>query len=136
MERHRCPPKEGHSKGILWYEHLTDFSFIVHHLSSLNSPILSATIYLSLIQLEGEFTELEDYHKRSRNSDVLSGKRKQGQSKLSERDFEREKECGTCMEKSAKMVLPICGLNLDSVLPFLPWQPKENELCRFRGSHQ
>ncbi|KAF9677842.1 hypothetical protein SADUNF_Sadunf08G0149800 [Salix dunnii] len=98
--------------------------------------VYKAIIYLSLIQLEGEFTELEDYHKRSRNTDVLSGKREQGQRKLSERDFEREKECGTCMEKSAKMVLPICGLNLDSVLPFLPWQHKENELCRFRGSHQ
>ncbi|KAJ6721979.1 RING-H2 FINGER PROTEIN ATL47-LIKE [Salix viminalis] len=34
------------------------------------------------------------------------------QRKLSESDFERDEECGICMENSAKMVLPNCGHSL------------------------
>lgn len=92
-----------------------------------------AIIYPSLRQLEGEFIEVEDNHKRSSNTDVLSRKRMEGQRKLSESDFERDEECGICMENSAKMVLPNCGHSL-CISCFHDWNVRSQSCPFCRGS--
>uniref|UniRef100_A0A6N2MVW9 RING-type domain-containing protein n=1 Tax=Salix viminalis TaxID=40686 RepID=A0A6N2MVW9_SALVM len=92
-----------------------------------------AIIYPSLRQLEGEFIEVEDNHKRSRNTDVLSRKRMKDQRKLSESDFERDEECGICMENSAKMVLPNCGHSL-CISCFHDWNVRSQSCPFCRGS--
>ncbi|CAN6548805.1 unnamed protein product [Malus baccata var. baccata] len=69
-----------------------------------------AVIYPYLRQLEGEFNELEDNNnKRSRCTDVLGRKRMEDRRKHSDKDLERDDECGICMENCTKMVLPNCG---------------------------
>lgn len=78
----------------------------------MNSNILAAVIYPLLRQLEGEFIEVEDNHKTSRDTDVLGRNREEDRRKLSDIDIERDEECGICMENSAKMVLPNCGHSL------------------------
>lgn len=92
-----------------------------------------AIIYPSLRQLEGEFIEVEDNHKRSRNTDVLSRTRMKDQRKLSESDFERDEECGICMENSGKMVLPSCGHSL-CISCFHDWNVRSQSCPFCRGS--
>lgn len=78
--------------------------------------IIAAVIYPYLRQLEGEFNELEDNNnnnnynnKKSRCTDVLSRKKMEGWRKLSDKDQDRDDECGICMENCTRMVLPNCG---------------------------
>lgn len=111
--------KDSHSKGILWYVLLFMISYnnqsqimlalLFIFWLSLSGKTVSAVIYPSLRQLEGEFIELEDFNTRSQYQDVLSKKRGEYQRKLSGKNLERDDECGICMENCTKMVLPNCG---------------------------
>ncbi|XP_077227683.1 E3 ubiquitin-protein ligase AIRP2-like isoform X2 [Tasmannia lanceolata] len=67
-----------------------------------------AVIYPSLQQLEDEFTKLEDTKQRGRYVEIFSRKRLDERRKLSDKDLEREDECGICLEACTKMVLPNC----------------------------
>ncbi|KAF2307114.1 hypothetical protein GH714_024915 [Hevea brasiliensis] len=94
---------------------------------------LYSYIYPSLRLLEGEFIELEDNPKRSRGAEVLSRKRVEDKRKRSDKDFERDDECGICMEDSAKMVLPNCGHSL-CVSCFRDWNARSQSCPFCRGS--
>ncbi|KAG8640045.1 E3 ubiquitin-protein ligase AIRP2 isoform X2 [Manihot esculenta] len=92
-----------------------------------------ATIYPSLRLLEGEFIELEDISRRSRGSEVLSRKRVEDMRKQFDNEFERDHECGICMEDSAKMVLPNCGHSL-CISCFRDWNARSQSCPFCRGS--
>ncbi|KAJ4710934.1 RING finger protein [Melia azedarach] len=92
-----------------------------------------AVIYPSLRQLEGEFLELEDKNKRNRCSEVLSIKRAEERRKLSDKDLDRDDECGICMENCTKMVLPSCGHSL-CVNCFHDWNLRSQSCPFCRGS--
>lgn len=62
--------------------------------------------------LEGNLIESEEGKKRTRSSDILSRNRVDDKRKLLDDDFERDDECGICMEPGTKMVLPTCGHSL------------------------
>lgn len=68
----------------------------------------AAVIYPLLRQLGEEFIELE-YHKKGRCTEVSSRKRVEDRKMVSDKDLERDDECGICMECCTKMVLPNCG---------------------------
>ncbi|GAV75590.1 zf-C3HC4_3 domain-containing protein [Cephalotus follicularis] len=90
-------------------------------------------IYPSLRLLEGEFTELEDKSKRSHCTQVLSRKRVEDGRKLSDKELERDDECGICMENSTKMVLPNCGHFL-CISCFHDWNMRSQSCPFCRGS--
>ncbi|XP_068667277.1 E3 ubiquitin-protein ligase AIRP2-like [Aristolochia californica] len=68
-----------------------------------------AVIYPSLQQLEAELAELEDSKQKARSMEIISRKRVEERRKLSDKDTEREDECGICMEACSKIVLPNCN---------------------------
>ncbi|KAF9604087.1 hypothetical protein IFM89_002762 [Coptis chinensis] len=74
-------------------------------------PLLKVTvIFPYLKQLQGELTELGDSYKRSWHTDQINdNKAVEEKRELSDKDSDREHECGICMEACAKMVLPNCG---------------------------
>ncbi|CAL2231030.1 unnamed protein product [Prunus armeniaca] len=94
-----------------------------------------AVIYPYLRQLEGEFNELEDNNnhnynnKKSRCTDVLSRKKMEGWRKLSDKDQDRDDECGICMENCTKMVLPNCGHSM-CITCFHNWNAR-SQSCPF-----
>ncbi|BBG93968.1 RING/U-box superfamily protein [Prunus dulcis] len=75
---------------------------------------------VTLREFYGEFNELEDNNnhnynnKKSRCTDVLSRKKMEGWRKLSDKDQDRDDECGICMENCTKMVLPNCGHSMNA----------------------
>lgn len=85
-----------------------------------------AVIYPYLRQLEGEFNELEDNKNRSR-------KRMEDRKKLSDKDLEREDECGICMENYERMVLPNCGHSM-CITCFHDWNARSQSCPFCRGS--
>ncbi|CAK9172384.1 unnamed protein product [Ilex paraguariensis] len=93
-----------------------------------------AVIYPSLQQLEGDLMELmEDSKKRTRRSEILTRKRVEGKSKSSDKDPERDDECGICMENSTKMVLPNCGHSM-CINCFHDWNVRSQSCPFCRGS--
>ncbi|GMH26086.1 hypothetical protein Nepgr_027929 [Nepenthes gracilis] len=90
-------------------------------------------LFPSLRQLEGDLIESEECHKRNRCSEVLSRKRTEDKRKLSERDLERDDECGICMEICTKMVLPRCGHSL-CIRCFHDWNARSKSCPFCRGS--
>nr|XP_008353031.2 E3 ubiquitin-protein ligase AIRP2-like isoform X1 [Malus domestica] len=93
-----------------------------------------AVIYPYLRQLEGEFNELEDNNnKRSRCTDVLGRKRMEDRRKHSDKDLERDDECGICMENCTKMVLPNCGHSM-CITCFHDWNARSKSCPFCRGS--
>ncbi|KAG9446319.1 hypothetical protein H6P81_012447 [Aristolochia fimbriata] len=68
-----------------------------------------AVIYPLLQQLEAELVELEDPKQKARSMEMISRKRVEERRKLSDKDLEREDECGICMELCSKIVLPNCN---------------------------
>ncbi|ONK71195.1 uncharacterized protein A4U43_C04F5860 [Asparagus officinalis] len=68
-----------------------------------------AVIYPSLQQLESNLVEKEDWKEGRRFKEIISKKRVEDWRKLSDKDLEREDECGICMEICTKMVLPHCS---------------------------
>ncbi|RXH72213.1 hypothetical protein DVH24_033751 [Malus domestica] len=96
--------------------------------------IIAAVIYPYLRQLEGEFNELEDNNnKRSRCTDVLGRKRMEDRRKHSDKDLERDDECGICMENCTKMVLPNCGHSM-CITCFHDWNARSKSCPFCRGS--
>ncbi|KAJ8753916.1 hypothetical protein K2173_000170 [Erythroxylum novogranatense] len=68
-------------------------------------------IFPSLMQLQRGITDVEDRKQR----EICAKYRKKcemNKGKLSEIDFEREEECGICLEISTKVVLPNCSHSL------------------------
>ncbi|ESR51388.1 hypothetical protein CICLE_v10032536mg [Citrus x clementina] len=94
-----------------------------------------AIIYPSLRQLESEFSELEDNSKRDQCSEISSRKRVEERRKLSDKDLDRNDECGICMENCTKMVLPNCGHSL-CVNCFHDWNARSQSCPFCRGSLQ
>ncbi|KAH7515605.1 E3 ubiquitin-protein ligase AIRP2 [Ziziphus jujuba] len=92
-----------------------------------------AVIYPSLRQLEGEFIELEDFNTRNQYQDVLSKKSGENQRKLSDKDPERDDECGICMENCTKMVLPSCGHSM-CICCFHDWNARSQSCPFCRGN--
>ncbi|CAI0425773.1 unnamed protein product [Linum tenue] len=93
-----------------------------------------AIIYPSLRQLEGQFVESEDTHKRSRGNEVLTRKRAEDRRRLADNnEFERDDECGICMENGGKMVLPNCGHSL-CMNCFHDWNSRSQSCPFCRGS--
>ncbi|XP_065873348.1 E3 ubiquitin-protein ligase AIRP2-like [Euphorbia lathyris] len=94
-----------------------------------------AVIYPSLRLLEEESIELEDSPKRSQGGEVLSRNRAEDKRRNPNPDthFERDDECGICMEDSAKMVLPNCGHSL-CIGCFRDWSSRSQSCPFCRGS--
>ncbi|KAL5660139.1 hypothetical protein ACJX0J_027264, partial [Zea mays] len=67
-----------------------------------------AIIYPILQQLESSLIE-RDLKGKGRCKDIVSRRRMEDWKKVSNRDVEREDECGICMEACTKMVLPNCS---------------------------
>lgn len=88
-----------------------------------------AVIYPSLRQLRGELVELEDDDNRNQYREVLSGKQGENERELSDKDLERDEECGICMESGAMMVLPNCGHSM-CICCFHDWNAR-SESCPF-----
>ncbi|PON42349.1 RING/U-box superfamily protein [Parasponia andersonii] len=89
--------------GYLGLLHILVYKVYVDGIPSISSKERKATlrefyavIYPSLRQLEGEFIELEDYNTRNQYGEGHHRK-------LSNKDIERDDECGICMEDSTKM---------------------------------
>ncbi|KAF3431127.1 hypothetical protein FNV43_RR25857 [Rhamnella rubrinervis] len=91
-----------------------------------------AIIYPSLRQLESEFIELED-NTGSQYKEVLSKKRGENERKLSDKDLERDDECGICMENCTKMVLPNCGHSM-CICCFHDWNARSQSCPFCRGN--
>ncbi|CAN1314224.1 E3 ubiquitin-protein ligase AIRP2 [Linum perenne] len=88
-------------------------------------------LYPSLRQLESQFVDSD--HKRSRGSDVLTRKRADDRRKLADNEFERDEECGICMETGGKMVLPNCRHSL-CMNCFHNWNTRSKSCPFCRGS--
>ncbi|XP_044492352.1 E3 ubiquitin-protein ligase AIRP2-like [Mangifera indica] len=91
-----------------------------------------AVIYPSLRQLEGEFVVLEENNVRNCFSEVSSRNIVEDWRKLSDKDLERDNECGICMENCTKMVLPNCGHSLCSSC-FHDWNMRSQSCPFCRG---
>ncbi|KAH0461325.1 hypothetical protein IEQ34_008900 [Dendrobium chrysotoxum] len=66
-------------------------------------------IYPSLQQLESNLLEKEESFDRFRSKEIVGRKRAEELRKISDKDLERDDECGICMEICTKMVLPSCN---------------------------
>lgn len=65
---------------------------------------------------------MED-NKKNGCTEVLSRKRVEDRKRVSNKDLERDDECGICMENCTKMVLPNCGHAL-CISCFHDWYPQ------------
>eukprot|EP00262_Sarcandra_glabra_P008277 TRINITY_DN21612_c0_g1_i1.p1 TRINITY_DN21612_c0_g1~~TRINITY_DN21612_c0_g1_i1.p1 ORF type:complete len:253 (-),score=26.18 TRINITY_DN21612_c0_g1_i1:48-806(-) len=68
-----------------------------------------AVIYPSLQQLEDNIVEIEDTKDIGRCMEMFSRKTLEERRKISDKESEREEECGICMEACTKIVLPNCN---------------------------
>ncbi|XVE74875.1 hypothetical protein DITRI_Ditri12bG0053600 [Diplodiscus trichospermus] len=91
-----------------------------------------AVVYPLLRQLGDEFIELED-NKKGRRGEVLSRKRVEECKRVSDKDLDRDDECGICMENCTKMVLPNCGHSL-CISCFHEWNVRSQSCPFCRGS--
>ncbi|KAL7093856.1 hypothetical protein ACP275_11G065300 [Erythranthe tilingii] len=86
-----------------------------------------AVIYPMLKQLEGNLAGLvEDNLKRNQESEVEENKNLCA-------DYERDDECGICMEMDCKVVLPICGHSM-CISCFNNWYVRSQSCPFCRGS--
>ncbi|KAJ4973885.1 hypothetical protein NE237_007059 [Protea cynaroides] len=92
-----------------------------------------AVLYPALRQLEVELTELEDKNERAEHLKMLRRKRVEEMKKLSNKDSEREDECGICMEACNKTVLPNCGHSM-CISCFRDWNLRSQSCPFCRGS--
>ncbi|KAK9675468.1 hypothetical protein RND81_11G008900 [Saponaria officinalis] len=90
-------------------------------------------IYPLLRMLDGNLIELDDSKKQTRVSDGLCRKRVDEIKKLFDKDYERDEECGICMEIGTKMVLPTCGHSL-CIRCFHDWNSRSRSCPFCRGS--
>ncbi|XP_068640318.1 E3 ubiquitin-protein ligase AIRP2-like isoform X2 [Aristolochia californica] len=66
-------------------------------------------IFPSLVQLQKGITDMEDKKQRAVCMERYRRRDDDERRQFSEADFEREEECGICMELNSKIVLPTCG---------------------------
>ncbi|CAI9087486.1 OLC1v1021563C3 [Oldenlandia corymbosa var. corymbosa] len=71
-----------------------------------------AVIYPSLMQLQSGVTESENRKQKAICSERYKRKDDEDSNQFSDLDFEREEECGICMENMSKIVLPNCNHSL------------------------
>ncbi|PIA51453.1 hypothetical protein AQUCO_01100353v1 [Aquilegia coerulea] len=92
-----------------------------------------AVILPSLEQLQGNLLELDATLEKDRRIERFGRKGVEERKKLSDIDWEREDECGICMEPCAKMVLPNCCHSM-CINCYRDWNTR-SESCPFcRGS--
>ena len=103
---------------------LLQLSFYFLMLQCTYWTLFAAVIYPLLRQLGDEFIEMED-NKKGRCTEVLSRKRVEDRKRVSDKDLERDDECGICMENCTKMALPNCGhaLCISCFHDWYPWFP-------------
>ncbi|KAK6242204.1 hypothetical protein QQP08_007684 [Theobroma cacao] len=119
--------------------HILVFKAYVDGIPALSSKERKATqrefyavIYPLLRQLGDEFIKLED-NKKNQCTEVLSRKRVEDRKRVSNKDLERDDECGICMENCTKMVLPNCGHAL-CISCFHDWNVRSQSCPFCRGS--
>ncbi|KAK9089325.1 hypothetical protein Scep_028407 [Stephania cephalantha] len=66
-------------------------------------------IFPSLRQLEKGITDMEDKKQKAACIERYRRRDDEDRKQFSEMDFEREEECGICMEMNSKIVLPNCS---------------------------
>lgn len=66
-------------------------------------------IYPSLQQLESNLLEKQGSYDKVKSKEIVGRKRAEDWRKISDKDLERDDECGICMEICTKMVLPSCN---------------------------
>ncbi|MQL83424.1 hypothetical protein Taro_015915 [Colocasia esculenta] len=90
-------------------------------------------IYPSLQQLETDLADEDDAKEWDQHLDIFSRKNIQERNRLSDKESEREKECGICLEPCTKMVLPNCNHAM-CINCYRDWNTR-SESCPFcRGS--
>lgn len=92
-----------------------------------------AVIFPSLLQLQSGITDLEERKQKEICSKRYSRKHDSDKGKLSEADFEREEECGICMEMNSKVVLPNCSHSL-CLKCYRDWRGRSQSCPFCRGS--
>ncbi|XWS18375.1 hypothetical protein CRYUN_Cryun32bG0037900 [Craigia yunnanensis] len=70
---------------------------------------LQAVIYPSLLQLPRGVTDTEDKKQKAVCMERYRRREDEEYRQLTDVDFEREEECGICMEMNGKIVLPNCN---------------------------
>ncbi|XP_059633604.1 E3 ubiquitin-protein ligase AIRP2-like [Cornus florida] len=92
-----------------------------------------AVILPSLRRLHGDLVELDDANDENPGMEIISKMRLKRDNEFSNIDFEREDECGICLEPCAKMVLPNC-CHAMCINCYRDWNTR-SESCPFcRGS--
>ncbi|KAA8549395.1 hypothetical protein F0562_001128 [Nyssa sinensis] len=92
-----------------------------------------AVIFPSLLQLQSGITDLDDRKQKEVCSLRYSRKDNLDKGKLSEIDIEREEECGICMERNSKVVLPNCSHSL-CLKCYRDWRGRSQSCPFCRGS--
>ncbi|XP_058102113.1 E3 ubiquitin-protein ligase AIRP2-like isoform X2 [Magnolia sinica] len=92
-----------------------------------------SVIYPTLQQLEGDLSEPEHAKQKSRSMDMFSRKRMEERRKLSDKESEREDECGICMEACTKIVLPSCNHEM-CINCYRDWKTRSQSCPFCRGS--
>lgn len=92
-----------------------------------------AVIYPYLRLLEGDFREPEDPKQKGHCKDIISRKGSEERRKLSDKESDREEECGICMEACTKIVLPNCGHSM-CIRCYNDWNTRSRSCPFCRGS--
>ncbi|KAK3431541.1 hypothetical protein EUGRSUZ_E03345 [Eucalyptus grandis] len=71
--------------------------------------LLSAVIYPSLLQLERGVTDTEDRRQKTTCMERYKRREEEEHRQFADIEFEKEDECGICMEMNSKIVLPNCS---------------------------
>lgn len=92
-----------------------------------------AVILPSLQRLHGNLLELDNTEEEGHSTELVVRSRAEERRKISKADFEREDECGICLESCTKMVLPNC-CHAMCINCYHDWNTR-SESCPFcRGS--
>lgn len=90
-------------------------------------------IYPSLQQLESDLMQFEDTKQRGQCIDMFNRKRLEERRKPFDKEWEREDECGICMEGCTKMVLPNCNHAM-CISCYRDWNARSQSCPFCRGS--
>lgn len=105
------------------------FSFYLTYVPMhLLDTIFAAVIYPWLRQLGDELIIELESNKKGQCTEILSRKRVEDRKMVSDKDLEKDNECGICMENCTKMVLPNCGHAL-CISCFHDWYPLGSLFC-------
>ncbi|WOL16119.1 hypothetical protein Cni_G24901 [Canna indica] len=92
-----------------------------------------AVIYPTLQQLESNLVGRKECSERGRNKEIVGGKKMEGSKKVSDKDLDREDECGICLEVCPKMVLPSCSHDM-CIKCYRDWNLRSQSCPFCRGS--